>query len=256
METQLEDLQIVVVESPADTWEHPLVPDLFRDMIGFKLRGYGREYPYGVLAVDGSDLISSHLLLCRKEKASGSLRPIMGMRWTSHVKCRAHFMKFPGLSLFEQAGVSEHVDALKEVLRAADSRGIEVFYAGSFTIEPSERRDKAHSIFFREILTLMFVNYQMDHPGSELMAGGTIRFKMDKYIERLGYEPFQWNGRKLGPIQVRHLAGEAVHVMHLRKFSFEARQTAAKWEQLWQERLWIRNENAVNLNAGAAKRAG
>jgi hypothetical protein len=96
-------LRVVVLESPYDTWELPQVEKIFSDMIGIKLRGYGRQYPYGVLPVDGADLISTHLLLCDKD----SLQPIMGIRWTSLNKCRAHYITFPALSLVQQAGAPD-----------------------------------------------------------------------------------------------------------------------------------------------------
>lgn len=256
MEKFIEDLQIVVLESPCDTWNHPLVPDLFRDMIGLKLKGYSCEYPYGVLAVDGSDLISIHFLLCRKEAASGRLRPVMGIRWTSHMKCRTHYMNFPGLALIEQAGAKEYVEALKEVIRSVDSRGAQIFYLGSLTIDPDERKDKERSLLYREILTAMSVNYKRENADSELMAGGTIRFKFDRYLRSLGFQPFLWKGRELGPIRVHHLAGEAVLVLHLKEFSFEARQMAAKWDELWKRRIWITPQTIADLSAKPVKRAG
>lgn len=135
-------------------------------------------------------------------------------------------------------------------MKDCDRREVEIFYAGGFSIDPAERRGKEFSLFCREILTLMFVRHLAEHPGAELITGGTMRFKMDKYIHAMGCRPLVWNGEELGPIQVRHLAGENVHVMYLRNFSSEARSTADKWNRLWEERL------VIDAGAAGERKAG
>lgn len=246
----MENLKIVVLESPYDTWNDPITGNLLKDLIGFKLRGYGRLYPYGIMPVDGTDLISTHLLTCRL-RADGSLCPIMGVRFTSLKKCRLHYTNFPGMSLVQQANSPEHIEALEKIISEVDTRNADLFYEGSFTIDPMERETKERSIFFRELLTLMYVSYQKETNYSELMGGGTIRFKMEKWLASLGHTPFTKNNIELGPIKVKHLAGEQVLVMHLKEFSFEALRITKKWQHLWDDRLVIKPSAGVDL-----KRAG
>lgn len=235
----MKNLKIVVLESPYDSWNQPLAGDLLRDLIGTKLRGYGREYPYGVLPVDAADLISTHMSVCRIEP-NGSFCPVMAIRWTSLKKSRLHYINFPGLSLVQQANAPDHVGALEKIISDADRRGTDLFYSGALSIEPSERSSKERSLFFRELLTMMYVNYQKETGYSELMAGGTIRFKVDKLMTFMGHVSLMKNDTELGSINVKHLAGEAVKVMHLKKFSFEAIKIARKWQHVWDERLVIK----------------
>ena len=236
----MKNLQIVVLESPYDTWDNPLVGDLFRDLIGVKLRGYGREYPYGVLPVDASDLISTHMAVCRKTDGGG-YRPLMGFRWTSLQKSRLHHIAYSGLSLLQQANAPDHVEALEKIISDADKRGVDICYTGSLSIEPAERTDKERSRFFRELLTLMFVSYQREDGFSEMMSGGTVRFKMEKWLAMVGHVSLTKSNLELGPINVKHLAGELVQVMHLKEFSFVAKKIAKKWQHLWDERLVIKS---------------
>lgn len=228
-------LKIAVIESLYDTWDDREATSLFQDTVGLKLRGYGKEYPYGVLPVDGADLISTHLLLCQPKM--GKLVPLMGIRWTSLQKCKAHFLTWPGLSLVQQAGAPEHVRGMEALIAAAEARGADIYYSGALTIDPSNRGDKERSIAYREILTAMYVGYQHDHRPSELLAGGTVRFKIHDWLRSLGHLPLTCEGRELGPINVRHLAGETVQIMHMKEFSFEALRIARKWEKLWDERI-------------------
>lgn len=247
-----EKIKIVVLESPYDTWSNPQVGNLLMSLIGVKLRGYGHEYPYGVLPVDGADLISSHLAICREEE-NGTLNPLMAIRWTSMKKCRLHYTSFPGMTLLQQAGAVQHVKALEEIIANADERDVDLVYSGSLSIDPSQRGNKERSLFFRELLTMMYVRYQREIGFAELMAGGTCRFKIEKWLGSIGHEPLGLDGKELSPIEVKHLAKEKVQIMHLREFSFEAMAIAQKWQHLWDERLVI--DVKTHGDAAALKRA-
>lgn len=227
----MKDIKIVILESPYDCWNETEVGTLFRDMIGVKLRGYGREYKYGVLPVDAADLISTHFAVCNVGE-EGRLKPLMALRWTSLQKCRLHFLNFPGMSLLQQANKPEHVKNLEEKIRKLDEEGRDLFYAGSLSIDPLLKTGKEQSLFLRELMTLMFLMYKKQHPGSELMAGGTCRFKIDKWLSDVGHLPLHEE-----PINVKHLGGELVKVMYLTDFSLEAHKIARKWQYLWDDRL-------------------
>jgi hypothetical protein len=227
----MKDLKIVIIESPYDCWNESEVGTLFRDMIGVKLRGYGREYKYGVLPVDAADLISTHFAVCFPDE-TGKLKPIMALRWTSLQKCKLHFLNFPGMSLLQQANQPEHVRNLEQKIENLNKRNGDLYYAGSLSIDPLLKTGKEQSLLLRELMTTMFVLYKKQHPGSELMAGGTVRFKMDQWLSAVGHAPLHEE-----PINVKHLGGELVKVMYLTEFSFEAHRIAKKWQHLWDERL-------------------
>lgn len=246
----MEKLKIVVLESPYDCWNNPFVGSLLKDFIGVKLRGYGKEYPYGVLPIDGADLISTHLAVCRILD-NGDLRPIMAIRWTSLKKSRLHYINYPGLSLLQQAGASIHVQALEKIIAEADQHNVDLFYSGGLSIDPLERTTKDQSLMLRELLTMMYVNYQKETNYSELMAGGTMRFKIDNWLASLGHNPLLNNNVELEPIHVKHLANESVRIMHLKKFSFEALQIARKWQHLWEDRFLINQTSVTDLKKSA-----
>ena len=234
-----EKLKIVVVESPYDTWTDPRVGELLKNFIGVKLRGYGQEYPYGVLPVDGADLISTHLSLCREEEDQ-SLTPIIVIRWTSLKKSRLHYTNFPGMSLLQQAAEPEHIKALEEVIEYVDTHDKDLIYIGSLSIEPKERTSKERSAFLREILTAIFVHQHKVMGFPQMLAGGTCRFKIERWLESCGWEKLKLDEQEgLDPIHVKHLAQEKVQVMHLQEFNFEALSVARKWQQLWNDRLLI-----------------
>lgn len=227
----MKNIRLVILESPYDSWSEPLVANMLRDVIGIKLRGYGKQYPYGVLPVDGADLISTHLVAC-SINSEGSLEPLMAFRATSLKKCRQHYINFPGMGLLQQAEAKEHISLLDSIIYDLDKKKGDLFYCGSLSIDPLQKTGKEQSLFLREILTLMFVELQKQNQPSELLAGGTVRFKMDNWLDAIGHKPLHNE-----PISVKHLAGETVRVMHLKEFSFEALRIAKKWRHLWDDRL-------------------
>jgi len=93
----------------------------------------------------------------------------------------------------------------------------------------------------------MFVLYKKQNPGSELMAGGTVRFKMDQWLSAVGHSPLHEE-----PINVRHLGGELVKVMYLKEFSFEAHRIAKKWQHLWDDRLILGTQDQTAVKKKTA----
>jgi hypothetical protein len=246
MMNRLERLRLVVMESPYDCWDNPLVEPLYAKMVGLKLRGYGRVFPYGVLAADTTDLISDHLLLC--EETPQGLVPLFGNKSVPLNKCEIHHLPFPGISVPEESGAHEHVEAVKHIIANAKKLGHDLRYAGSMTIDPKESGNKEWSKILRELFTTIYFNYYQSLKNAEILAGATIRFKVDSYTDWLGHKRLELNGKTLGPVHVAHLANEPVVWTHLTEFSFEARRTAKKWESMWLNRIHIPATSSQSKN--------
>jgi hypothetical protein len=250
MKSRIERLRLVVMESPYDCWDNPLVEPLFAKMVGLKLRGYGRVFPYGVLAADTTDLISDHLLLC--EETPQGLVPLFGNKSVPLNKCEFHHLPFPGLSVPEESGFQEQAQAVRKIIKAAKDSGADLRYAGSMTIDPKESGNKEWSKTLRDLFTTVYFHYYQSFKRAEILAGLTLRFKIDDYGKWLGHKPLEWNGKVLGPVNVLHLANEAVLWTHLTEFSLEARRTAKKWQSMWDNRIHIPATLHKNINKKAA----
>jgi hypothetical protein len=100
------NLQIVVLESPYDNMNDPLVRDLFSKIVQLKIEGYRLVYPYGVLPVDSYDFIATHHLVCRE--INGSYQVLMGVKYITLKKCLTHNLPFPGIALLRTAKAVSH----------------------------------------------------------------------------------------------------------------------------------------------------
>lgn len=240
-------LKFVILGSPYDTWKHPLTEKLFARLMGLKLSGYGHEYPYGVLPVDTTDFIADHLIICEEDDLG--LKPICSIKSTSLEQCKIHNVTFPALALMRQAEAFEHAYAIEKIMNKATSEKADLRYVGSWTIDPEQRGNKEWGDIMRELFSAMFVSYHLESK-SQTIAGGTLRFKIDKYVQWLGHQPLSMNGQPLSTVRVQHLAGEENLFTHLTSFTFEARSVAKKWQTLWDERIVIpRDQTRRNIKA-------
>lgn len=250
----MKDLKIVIVKKPFDLWanvEDRSFPALFHEMIGLKLRGYGAEYPAGVLPVDTSDFIATHLLVCRREGEAWI--PLTGFKSTLLSDCDAHRVSFPALGLVQSAEAPAHVRYVRETMERCSSEGASLAYTGSWTIEPGLRKDRALAQELVALFKAMYVFHHLDERIDEVFTGGTIRFKADVLLGRMGHDPIIVDGLELPPLRVRHLFDEPVSLLHLRSFSESARSGVEPFRRMWEERVVFAVDSAVGRES--AKRA-
>lgn len=237
-EIGVNDLRIVVMKNPFGLWSSPeAVPfmELFHGMIGLKLRGYGAEYPEGVLPVDTSDFIATHLLVCHQRE--GRLQPLTGFKSTLSSDCDLHRVSFPALGLVQSAEASPHIEYVKATMERCQAAGSRLAYTGSWTIEPELRKNRELAQILVGLFRATYIFHHLDAGVDEIFTGGTMRFKADVLLGRLGHDPLEIQGEKLPPIHVKHLFGEKVLLLHLRQFCEQAKASVEMYRRLWDERL-------------------
>jgi hypothetical protein len=253
---QMAKLRIVVLKSPFQIWtqyEDPVFQKLFTEMVGLKIRGYGAEYPEGVLAVDTSDFIATHLLVCQEGREG--LRPIMGFKTTSLADCEKHRVAFPALGLVQAAEAKPHIEVMKGIIARCLKEGKQLSYTGSWTIEPHLRKNKELSRELVKLFKTTYVFHHLEQKVDEIITGGTMRFKADTLLGDMGHDPLAGPAGMLEPIQVRHLFQENVRVLHLKKFSALAKETVEPYRSMWEDRLEISCES-IELVHGSLRKAG
>ncbi|MBX2986963.1 MAG: hypothetical protein KF802_03610 [Bdellovibrionaceae bacterium] len=228
----MKNLKIVTLDAPCRIWTETGVAPLFQSLIGLKLRGYGAEYPSGVLAVDTTDFFATHTIVGFEN--SQGFHPVMAGKTTTLSRCELHQQNFPGLGLVQAAAAPRHVAAVEGIMRRCRAEGRELAYFGSWTVDPIVRRDRP---MIRSLLQLFMGLYHLSHEGiDEILLGGTLRFKTERTFSDLGHRPLSLDGEELPNIRVKHLFGEDVQVMHLREWTTRAREAAEEARPLWENR--------------------
>lgn len=241
-------LRVVLLESVYEQWDSPLVRQVFVEMMNLKLKGYAVEYPHGVLALDSSDFIGSHHLVCREE--GRNLVPLMGYKSVTARRCEVHRLLFPALSLMRAARAPAHETLIEQRLKECHESNLDISYDSAWTILPQARKDKALTDELRGIMKAIHVLYHEEYRVPRIIAGGVLRFKVDQLYHYWGYQPFALDGSILPPIQNPSLFGESVQFFELNRFSRKAHDDAQEYASIWKERV-VLDKNDGRLKAAA-----
>jgi hypothetical protein len=248
-------LRAVILECPynflASRTGNELTPELvlWTKLLRLKAQGYGKEYAYGVLPMDTADFVGNHIFVC--EDRPEGLEPQFGFKSITLQKCQLHHLEFPIFPLIRTAlnaqigkGIEMEVKArLEDALKS----GAQVGYNGSFTVHPEMRAKKAEIPFWNMAL-MLFSQYYLSYGISQVIAGASARFKVDREKVRLGFQylPFQ-------AIEMEAFNGDPVHVMHLTQFSEEMHQLvqAPGYRELWENRRILKAPLEIELKQAA-----
>lgn len=202
-----EQLRFVTLDCPLERWRDPDVRAAFAEMVRLKMLGFSSQHAAGVMPVDTSDFIASHVLTC--VEGSDGLHLVSAFRTISSERCREFNLTFSAESLAIAAGAREHAEAVREFVGQDGGVG----YLGSWTIHPSARDNAALRAALRDDFALGAILAHEEAGIPRIVVGATLRFKVDRLLSPVGFRPLSLKGAELPPIQVRHLHGEPVLLM-------------------------------------------
>ncbi len=165
----------------------PLVPIYFGKMVELKKKGYEHCYPQGVLPVDTTDFLSTHVLLC--EKHGSEHVPVMGYKTVTMEKCRSFNQNFPGLSLVQNAKMPDHCEVVQKVMNRCEENKRGLAYLGSWTLDPNFKKRCPSNVNLKEAFMAFYRMLYRHQNVSEVVIGGTLRFKTEKLFAELGHRP-------------------------------------------------------------------
>lgn len=234
------NFKMVILKNPSKIWsqtEDAEFRNLFYKIARLKLRGYEAEYPPGVLPIDTTDFIATHILICDMKPEGAS--PITGIKSTTLSQSQTHRLNFPALSLVQAAEAQPHIQAMIHLIQQCQKLNKELAYTGSWTINPETRKDRVLTKEVTRMFYAAYVLYHMEYQINEIITGGTMRFKADHFFRSMGHDIFSYKGQPLPPIYVKHLFGEQVQLLHLKAFTEEAKRSAEEFREMWSNRLEI-----------------
>jgi hypothetical protein len=234
--------KLLILESPFENWGNPLVESIFSKMVTLKKKGYGGCYANGVLPIDTTDFLSTHVLLCEIER-DGNFTPVMGYKTITLQKCRQYNLNFPGLSLVQNAKMPVHSEVVQSIIERCEKEQRSLAYLGSWTMNPAYRHRQLLKKELKEAFMAFYRMVYREQNVAEVLIGGTLRFKTEKLFSDLGHRPLSLDGQPLSPIHVAHLVKEPVLVMHSADFNETSLEAEKKWHGVWEDRMIIENEN-------------
>lgn len=252
MQKLLSKYQIVVLSNPYEMIENIEMWNYLRQISIFKVRGYQKQYPHGVLPIDASDFFSLHFIVCQKTLAG--LKPVTSLKVALLSRCEKHQATFPGVGLAQAAESPLHVKAMQKIVQHCLTEKKELSYASSWTIDPTLRENKETIQDLRDLFGVIYINGNRHYNVDQITVGGTVRFKTDELFLRWGHNPIVDDDKNVLPIiQVKHLFKERVQIMHLQKYSEYALQYEKAFKEIWDAHIEIAS-NEIS-NAGLIKSA-
>lgn len=229
--------RVVVLDCPYDDFNRPETRQLFDQMVDVRIRGYQAAYGYGVLPLDGTDFIGTHVLFC--EERAQSLRVVSTMKSVSYERCRRFNASFPAIGLALASKQEHQVRYVEREIRDAESSGTDISYIAGWTIDPVwKHENRAEVPMLRDLYAMANVFWHMESGVRRILIGGNVRFKTDRFFERLGFEYGRdEEGSPLPSFGASFAFGEPVILLGLRSHSRFAEETAGRLRPLWEERL-------------------
>ncbi len=231
------DFKIVVLNSPYDSLHSAEARSLFGSFMDIKLRGYGCEYPYGVMPVDTTDFIATHIGVFQQK--GNELIPVAAYKSISERKCRLHGVPFSGIQVPQSSGAQSVVRAVEDLVEKSKERGSFLTYEGGWTIDPTIRKDPGLVAEVHNLSTCMHISQHLHYGAMDSICCGLLRFKTDRIMRGWGYSALTWEGKVLEPFAQSSLRGEMVHMHHTTRFSDEALKIANEYKAYWTNRIEI-----------------
>jgi hypothetical protein len=229
--------RIVVLDSPYDSLNSSEAQKFFSHFVDLKLRGYGCEYPYGIMPVDTTDFLATHLGVFMEK--GNEIVPVAAFKTISERKCKIHGVPFSGLQVPGSSGAHDTVKAVEHIVERSRSMGSFLTYEGSWTFDPAVRKDPQLAAEIYRICTCMHVNQHLRYGKMDSLCCGLLRFKTDRIMKGLGYDVLTWQGREVQPFAQASLKGEMVLMHHATEFSNRALRTAEQYRDYWDNRIEI-----------------
>jgi hypothetical protein len=200
---------------------------LLLKLLHLKVAGYGAEYQRGVLPIDATDLVGTHIAVCQ-QLPDGELRPLAALKSVSLAACLEYKLPFPAIPVLRASAAPEEASIVAEIVDQHRAEPDKLCYISGWSVLPDYRGS-------RELLGLMWAGGIGWHRAAckEWIAGAVLRFKSDQRLAALGAE------RISGVIKNRLMDDEEVVLMRHRAYTEEAYKLAREHAPLWNEALWL-----------------
>jgi len=226
-----ENLRLVVLDCPLESWDDEGVRELFGDLVALKKLGFGASYRDKVLPVDTTDFVGRHYLSCIE--GPQGLQVVAGFRAVDFERCRLFNLPFPALCLARAANAPLHAEAVRRFVE----QDAAVSYIGSWTIHPGAYANQRLRAALRDHFVLGGILFHRESGVERLILGATLRFKVDRLLRPVGYRPLEYEGSPLPSLAAQHLHGEAVQLMSLARATSSVLERADGLRHLWNARV-------------------
>ncbi len=230
--------ELVVLETPCQSWENKETQAMFTKMALMKIKGYQYEYGPRVLPVDDYDFIGANLLIC--ENIGGELIPVSGTKIVKYSHCRYYNRKFPPVELVGSGGNNQCQAAMLNIVDEVSATQKDITYAYAWTTVP-EFRKTMYSSLLRKMVIGFWILYQFNEKIKDFFVSGTLKIKTDKFFLDMGCVPVTDNSY----YYLKGIYNEKALMMKNSTFSDAILKDIEELRPMWNNRIIVGTHRPV-----------
>lgn len=235
--------QIVMVDNPLKFMHIPEFRDFFGKVLKLKSDGF-RTLETGYLAIDTTDTIGTHLLVC--EQNDEGLEPLLCTKAITKNDSKFYNLPFGGYEMIKKANIKEHLKAIESFIETVVEKTGDVAYTSSFTMAPRIRDRRARASLLRLFLPLVAqYHYEFDTPFS--FCVGRLRTKANTIIQKIGYEPLSLEGRTLPAVPLEQLMNDDFEILTFENPSQDSLDAIVEYQNVWDQRIVVSKKSEESI---------
>lgn len=238
---------VVTLDNFYENINEPLARQYFMGNALVRAHGFGPNYPRFTLPIDAADYVSCHHIFCVQD--SIGLQPVATFRQVSLRRCDQYHLQPPYLGTTQTSGAKAHCAALQDLVDRCRQDKMDLIYPSGFTVRKDVRSDRDLVALVKELVAaLLYLDY---HRQTDMrsIAGAALRFGMQPYIEKLGYQPLKWRGKVLPSFAKISAGGEEMIYLELERLSDWTKECFDKHQFVIQSRVLISGSTGTRWDA-------
>ncbi|MBC7711796.1 MAG: hypothetical protein H7177_00555 [Rhizobacter sp.] len=239
----VKDLCIVVLESPYDSLILKDARKIFSNMINTKLRGYKSYHEDGVMPVDTTDFIATHLIIANKNNPFEEI--YMSYKSCSYQTCEKYNIPFPFMAILKNYAHKDCYEKMSQTMEECRFKNEDLSYDTGWTINPDIKGDKELQIILKEMVTTFVTNHHPQYNVPHWVTLGICKVKTDQMFLKMGLDEISSNAVFQHPF-LHKTAARAVISMY-NQYTDYVFDTAKKYQSLWDNRITI-SGTSINQN--------
>lgn len=237
----LEDLCIVVLESPYDSLILKDARQLFSNMINTKLRGYKSYHEDGIMPIDTTDFIATHLIISNKLNPFEEI--YMSYKSCSYKTCEKYNISFPFMTILEKYSHPDCFNKMNQILEDCKSKNEDLSYDTGWTINPNIKGNKELQIVLKEMVATFVTNHHPLYNVPHWVTLGICKVKTDQMFLNMGLDEISKEAVFKHPFL--HMTEARAVISMNNKYADHVYKTAKKYQFLWDNRITI-SGNQIN----------
>lgn len=235
------NLYVVMFDNPLASFDDQDARDFFSRIIKLKRDGFdtlNSKY----LAIDTTDFVGTHLLICHKE--SRYLEPLLCTKAITKSRCDEFSLPFSGFECISKTKSSPHIEGLKIFLESIGD-ATKMSYTSSFTISP-KIKDRHDRDFLLKLFLPLVAQYHQEYSVPYSFCIGRVRTHADQIIRGIGYEGLKLKGKKLPPASFPQYLDDEFDVLTFERPSDESLFILSQNKDIWDRRIILKGDSAHN----------